>query len=106
MPSTPPQSTKDSLAQRLAAHARPAWPQLTDLHIRQRGAFAYIDGELADGEIPKLMRYAGSASSWGFAPYYASSDREDSILPADGVAGTPDDALDCASQLHLASPGL
>ncbi|TDT97486.1 hypothetical protein EDD99_6363 [Streptomyces sp. 846.5] len=104
MSTTPPQSTKDSLAQRLAAHARTVWPQLTDLHIRHRGAFAYIDGELADGEILKLMRlrYTGSASDWGFAPYYASSDRyEDSILPTGGFAGTPEDALDCAGQLHL-----
>ncbi|MEC4017091.1 hypothetical protein [Streptomyces sp. H27-D2] len=101
---TPPDSTRTSLAQRLTGHARTTWPQLTDLHIRHRGAFAYVDGELADGETVKLMRlrYAGSAASWGFALYYGSTERyEDSILPTGSFAGTPEDALDCACQLHL-----
>lgn len=44
MPTTPPPSTRDSVAQRSAAHARTAWPQLTDLHICHHGACAYIDG--------------------------------------------------------------
>ncbi|ADI03147.1 hypothetical protein SBI_00026 [Streptomyces bingchenggensis BCW-1] len=40
---------------------------------------------------------------WGFALYYAGSDRyEDSRLPT----GTPAEALDCACQLHLAAPGI
>ncbi|MDH6704211.1 hypothetical protein P3T27_000912 [Kitasatospora sp. MAA19] len=43
----------------------------------------------------------------GFALYYASSDRyEDSLLPAGTFIGTPEDALDCACQLHLAGPEL
>ncbi|MGW0633353.1 hypothetical protein [Streptomyces sp. NPDC002758] len=47
-------------------------------------------------------RYSGTASRWGFALYYASSDRyEDSLLPTGGFAGSPEDALDCACQLHL-----
>ncbi|MGP8304048.1 hypothetical protein ACTPOK_40320 [Streptomyces inhibens] len=58
---------------RQGAHACSTWPQLTDLRICHRGAdtFAYIDGELADGEALELMRlgYAGSADIWGFAPY-------------------------------------
>jgi hypothetical protein len=62
---------------RMTEHARTTWPQLTNLHIRHRGAFAYVEGELADGEAVKLMRlrYGGTASRWGFALYYASSDR-------------------------------
>jgi hypothetical protein len=68
-----------------------------------------VEGELADGEWVKLMRlrYSGTASRWGFALYYASSDRyQDSLLPTGTVAGTPEDALDCACQLHLAGPEL
>ncbi|MFJ1939137.1 MULTISPECIES: HEAT repeat domain-containing protein [unclassified Kitasatospora] len=106
MPTTP-EYTQLSLAQRLTEHARTAWPQLTDLHIRHRGQFAYVEGELPDGERVKLMRlrYSGTASRWGFALYYAGSDRhEDPLLPTGGFAGTPEDALDCACQLHLAAP--
>ncbi|WP_435176047.1 hypothetical protein [Actinacidiphila sp. bgisy145] len=106
---TPSESTRLSLEQRLGEHARTTWPQLARLHVRHRGAFAYAEAELADGERVKLMRlrYGGTASRWGFALYYASSDRyEDSLLPTGGFAGTPEDALDCACQLHLAAPAV
>lgn len=99
-----PQSTKDALIQQLTAHARGHWPQLTDLHIRFRGGFAYIEGELADGEVLPLcrLRYLGSATSWGFGLYLASSDRyEDQILPTGSFTGTPEEALDCACDLYL-----
>jgi hypothetical protein len=70
MPTTP-EYTQLSLAQQLTERARTAWPQLTDLHIRHRGAFAYVEGKLAVGERVKLMRlrYGGTASRWGFALY-------------------------------------
>ena len=106
---TPSQSTRLSLEQRLGEHARTAWPQLRRLHVSHRGAFAYVEGEPAEGEQVKLMRlrYGGTISRWGFALYYASSDRyEDSLLPTGGFAGSPEDALDCAWQLHLAAPDL
>jgi hypothetical protein len=105
----PTEHTRLSLERRLGEHARTAWPQLSRLHVHHRGAFAYIEGELADGERVKLMRlrYGGTGSRWGFAPYYASSDRyEDSLLPTGGFAGTPEDALDCACLLHLTAPDI
>ena len=70
----PPESTKTSLRQRLTAHARQRWPQLTDLTVRYHGAFAYVDGHLADGTTLPLcrLRYGGSAHTWGFAIYRAS----------------------------------
>jgi hypothetical protein len=104
---TPSEHTRLSLEGRLGEHARTAWPQLEQLHVRHRGAFAYVEAELADGEQVKLMRlrYTGAVGRWGFALYYASNDRyEDSLLPTGGSAGTPEDALDCACQLHLAAP--
>ncbi|MGW0807753.1 hypothetical protein [Nonomuraea sp. NPDC002799] len=60
---TVPKSTKTSLAQRLTARARTAWPQFSGLDVRYRGQFAYVNGELPDGESTKLMRlrYGGSA---------------------------------------------
>ncbi len=103
-----PESTKTSLAQRLSAHARDHWPQLCSVTVRYRGTFAYIDGELTDGETLPLMRlrYGGSAVRWGFAIYLASSNGyNDSILPTGTFAGSPQDALDCACDLHLTHSG-
>ena len=100
----PPESTKTSLRQRLTAHARQRWPQLTDLTVRYHGAFAYVDGHLADGTTLPLcrLRYGGSAHTWGFAIYRAShDDYENSILPSGYPAGTPQEALDCACGLYL-----
>lgn len=64
---TPPASTKASLDQRLSARARERWPALRGVQVRFRGPFAYLAGELTDGETLPLcrLRYAGSASTWG-----------------------------------------
>jgi len=100
----PPTSTKTSLGQRLTAHARDRWPDLNRVEVRFRGNFAYIDGHLANGETIRLcrLRYAGSASRWGFALYRAShDDYQDNILPSGQFAGSPEEALDCAGGLYL-----
>jgi hypothetical protein len=99
-----PDSTKTSLAQRLRQHARDHWPQLTGLHVRYHGQFAYVEGELADGDrLPLIrLRYAESASLWGFGLYLASSDTyENQILPTGMPFGSPQEALDCACDLYL-----
>lgn len=104
---SPPPSTKSSLTQALTGHARAHWPQLSDLHVRFRGTFAYVTGKLPDGEDLPLcrLRYLGSPTTWGFALYLASSDRyEDQILPTGSFAGSPEEALDCACELYLAGP--
>ncbi len=92
MPS-PPDSTKTSLQQRLSAHAADHWPTLATLDVPFKGAFAYIDGHLPDGDTLPLMRlrYGGSANRWGFALYLASKDGyQDQILPTGFTAGTPE----------------
>jgi hypothetical protein len=99
-----PDSTKTSLAQRLRQHAHTHWPQLTSLHVRYHGQFAYIEGELTNGDrLPLIrLRYGGSASSWGFGLYLASSGKyENQILPTGLPIGTPQEALDCACDLYL-----
>ena len=104
---TPPDSTKTSLRQRLIARAHERWPDLTDIHIRHRGSFAYITGQLRDGTTLPLfrLRYSGSATIWGFAIYRAShDDYEPSYLPNGCPAGTPQEALDCACGLYLNDP--
>lgn len=106
---SPPQSTKASLTHELQAHARENWPQLTELRLRFRGAFAYVDGAVADEEVLPMcrLRYLGSANHWGFGLYLASSDKyEDQILPTGSFTGTATDALDCACSLYVARPTL
>jgi len=107
MAATIPESTKTSVHQQLLQRARERWPQLADVQVRFRGRFAYVDGELASGEALPLcrLRYAGSATTWGFAIYLASKDGyQDSVLPNGLPSGTPQDALDCACGLYLADP--
>ena len=102
-----PESTKSSLHQRLTNHAREHWPALATIAIRFRAGFAYIDGVLPDGAALPLcrLRYASSASMWGFAIYRAShEDYEDSYLPTGSMGGTPEDALDTACGLYLGDP--
>jgi hypothetical protein len=104
---TIPQSTKTSLGQRLRQRQRERWLTLGGVHVRFRGRFAYVDGELHDGEVLPLcrLRYAGSASLWGFAIHLASKDGyQDSLLPSGLPIGEPEEALDCACGLYLTDP--
>jgi hypothetical protein len=100
----PPESTKTSLRQRLAARARERWPQLAGITVRYHGEFAYIAGQLPDGAALPLcrLRYAGSATTWGFAIYRAShDDYQKAVLPSGYPADTPQEALDCACGPYL-----
>lgn len=102
-----PTSTQTSLRQRLTERAHERWPQLVQVQVRYRAGFAYVDGVLAGGEQLKLcrLRYAGSASQWGFAIYRAShDDYQDSSLPTGYMAGTAEHALDTACGLYLGDP--
>jgi hypothetical protein len=75
--------------------------------VRFRGAFAYVEGELLDGDTLPLMRlrYGGSAARWGFAMYLASKDGyEDAVLPTGAFAGLPENALDCTAGLSPRRP--
>ncbi len=107
MASTIPESTKISVHQRLLDRTRQRWDGLADVKVRFRGQFAYVDGELASGEVLPLcrLRYGRSASLWGFAIYLASRDGyQDSVLPSGLPIGTPEEALDCACGLYLNDP--
>ena len=102
-----PESTRSSITLRLLDHAEQNWPQLAKVRARYHGSFAYITGVLRDGEqIPLFrLRYADSASTWGFAIYRAShDDYEDSYLPNGMHAGSPEEALDCTCGLYLNDP--
>jgi hypothetical protein len=101
-----PESTKISVRQRLAARARERWPQITELQIRHRGAFTYVQASTAAGILPLCrLRYVGSAHDWQVAIYRAShDDYQDSIFPNGLPIGTCQDALDLACGLYLGDP--
>lgn len=104
MPKNPPESMQHHLRQRLNAHTAEHWPQLTRVHVRFRAGFAYVDGELKDGERLPLcrLRFTGVLHTWGFALYEAGNDSyRDNILPSGLPAGSAEEALDCAGDLHL-----
>ena len=103
-----PKSTQASLSSRLETRRRERWPSLTKIETSFRGNFAYVKGvDDHDDALPLLrLRYAGSANLWGFGIYLASRDGyEDSMLPSGSVAGSPEEALDCACGLYLNEPG-
>jgi len=95
-----PESTKTSRAQRPRAHAKANWPQLASVHVRYHGQFAYITGELADGQQLPLarLRYGGSAGRWGTAIYVASTNSYESQI---WFTGSVEDAFDYVCDLHI-----
>ncbi|MGW1616498.1 hypothetical protein ACWCQZ_45080 [Streptomyces sp. NPDC002285] len=96
-----------ALQQRLTAHAR-RWPQITQIKIRWRAGFAYIDAVVkGDDNNLQLCRLkdTGHPELWGFALFTYSNERyEDTVLPTGQPFDTPEDALDCAAGLYLGDP--
>jgi hypothetical protein len=95
-----PEFTKISLAQRLREHAKAKWPQLAAVHVRYHGQFAYVTGELTDGQQAPLMRfrYGGSAHRWGTAIYVASTNSYESQV---WFRGGPEEAFDFVCDIHI-----
>lgn len=106
MAPTFPESTKNSVRQRIAARARERWPQITELHMRHRGVFTYVEATTEAGTLPLCrLRYVGSAHDWQVAIYRAShNDFQNSIFPSGLPIGTCQDALDLACGLYLEDP--
>jgi hypothetical protein len=104
---TPPESTKTNVSYYLRQRAKERWPQIETLDVRFRSNFAYVTAITTESEELPLcrLRYAGSASVWGFAVYLASKDGyENSILPNGQFSGSPQDCLDCACGLYFNDP--
>ncbi len=51
-----PESTKSSVRQRLATHVRERWPQITELHMRHRGVFTYVEATTTGAGTLPLCR--------------------------------------------------
>ena len=97
-----------ALQQRLTAHAR-RWPQITEIKVRWRAGYAYIDAVVDGDDEGDLqlcrLKDTGHPEMWGFALFTYSNERyEDNILPTGLPFGTPEAALDCAAGLYLGEP--
>lgn len=106
----PSRRLKDDLADDLDHHASIHWPQLGEVRVRWRGGYAYVTGHLDtddDTDEPAIplcrLGYLGLDDEWEFALYDPATDTyTDTALPDGSFTGTPQDALDCACQVHLA----
>lgn len=97
-----------ALQQRLTAHAA-RWPQITEIKVRWRAGYAYIDAVINGDDEDDLqlcrLKDTGHREMWGFALFTYSNERyEDNILPTGLSFGSPEDALDCAVGLYLGDP--
>jgi hypothetical protein len=91
-------------------HASRRWPALEEVTISWRGSYGYLTGYLSedDDDTIKLCRiqYLGDDTEWAFAIWQASSDSyADAVLLDGHRTGHPNQALDTACTLYLASPG-
>ena len=95
-----PESTKTSLAQRLREHAKAKWPQLAAVDVRYRGQFAYVTGELTDGEQLPLMRLRYSGPPTAGAPrstWPAATATRDQVW----FSGSTEEAFDFVCDIHI-----
>ncbi len=91
-------------------HASQRWPALEEVTISWRGSYGYLTGYLSedDDDTIKLCRiqYLGDDTEWAFAIWQASTGSyADAVLLGGHRTGHPNQALDTACTLYLASPG-
>src|SRR5260221_10912788 len=91
-------------------HASQHWPALEEVTISWRGSYGYLTGYLSEDEDDTIklcrIQYLGDDSEWAFAIWQASSDSYASaVLPNGQPTGHPNQALDTACALYLASAG-
>ena len=87
-------------------HASQRWPTLEEVTISWRGSYGYLSED--DDDTIKLCRiqYLGDDTKWAFAIWQASTDSyADAVLLDGHRTGHPNQALDTACTLYLASPG-
>ena|ERR1039457_1165709 len=91
-------------------YASQRWPALEEVTVSWRGSYGYLTGYLSedDDDTIKLCRiqYLGDPDDWAFAIWQASTDSyADAVLLDGHRTGHPNQALDTACTLYLASPG-
>ena len=105
----PPRRLKELIEGTVDHHASQRWPALEEVTISWRGSYGYLTGYLSedDDDTIKLCRiqYLGDDTEWAFAIWQASSDSyADAVLLDGHRTGHPNQALDTACTLYLASP--
>jgi hypothetical protein len=91
-------------------YASQRWPALEEVTVSWRGSYGYLTGYLSedDDDTIKLCRiqYLGDPDDWAFAIWQASTGSyADAVLLDGHRTGHPNQALDTACTLYLASPG-
>jgi hypothetical protein len=83
----PTDAVKTALGRRLQTHRAARWPQLTELKVRFRGEYAYIDAD-EDGDVWPLcrLRYTGNHDA---AANPSASRKRPSTAPAACTSATP-----------------
>jgi hypothetical protein len=93
------------LLERLRAHAAKKWPSCVVVNIRTRGAFAYVDAQLASEPEPEplcRLRFMGRIDIWEFAYFtWAREAYEPSYLDNGSPFGSPEDCFDSAAHSVL-----
>jgi hypothetical protein len=108
----PSKRLKDLIEGTVDHHASLTCPDLQEVTIRWRGSYGCLDawageGDDNDEQIPLCrIQYLGDDTEWAFAIWQASSDSyADAVLLDGHRTGHPNQALDTACTLYLASPG-
>ncbi len=106
----PSRRLKEQIEGTVDHHASQRWPALEEVTISWRGSYGYLTGYLSedDDDTIKLCRiqYLGDDTEWAFAIWQASTGSYAGAVLLDGHrTGHPNQALDTACTLYLASPG-
>jgi predicted kinase len=99
------------LRRRLNRHARERWSPVEGITVRFRAGFAYVAAQLpGERSLPLCrLRFTGVLHTWGFALFLAGDNTyRDTLLPSGLPVGSPEEALDCAGDVHLGAlaPGI
>lgn len=96
---------RDEIEERLVAHMKANWPGCSELKIRHRGQFVYVDARQVDAdEVEPLMRlrYLGDPEDWEFAFFTWSREAYEPCLLDNGAwTGSPEDCFDTAAAAML-----
>ena len=83
----PPESTKTSLRQKLAARAAERWPQLAGVSVRWHGQFAYVSGQLPGGTSLPLLRLSYELTAHALVGPAPPATPSDAALPGAARSG-------------------
>ncbi len=107
-----PKTMQRGIVERIKRHAEQHFGgRYSELAIRFRGAFCYVDAITDDLMSPDprgtpvhlcRLRYFGNPDQWSFGFYkYSDEKYEVSVFPSGKFWGAPEDAFDLAASVYL-----